>query len=772
MTRVRSRASRRPAPSSPAVRRGRVRGGPSPAPRRGCRGSRDHAERAPPRAPGPAGPALPPLPGGRRRGAVPRTPRPAPAPDVRRPPGPPSARRWCPAGGSGRRGAAAGGRSSPGWPPWPCWSPRPRSSLPSTRSSPSRRCRLRAGYGTVWRCWAPRSPPPPAPPAPPWRARPGDSSRRPTGAPWRRWSWASTSRPSCSAPWWPWTRPWPPGPPAGRPRDRADRPLAAGAPGGSASAALGGLAVALVAGPHLAVAGAAAAARPLFVRLLPPVAPFADGPDGGARPGDPGPGQPGPGPGPGQAEPAAADPFASALEGLRPEGDSAGRPVWDGTSPLNVLLLGTDRRPGEAAVQRWGNSDTIILVSVDPARGRVAMVSVPRDVLVPVPGAGEQKVNAAYLRGGPPLAVRVVGDLLGLPVHRWASVDTSAFEAVVDAVGGVVVDVERPLRDDDYPTEDYGVRRIRIAAGLQWLDGERALWFARSRHETNDYDRAGRQQRLLRALQGRARDPSLLPRVPALLGVVAGAVQTDVSPREAVALARLAAGRRRGHGRGGGRPPGGPRPRARAARVRAGARPPRPVRRRPRPGAHPAGRGGAPGRRHGRRHAGDGRRRKGGGDTRSGRPGGRRPGAPVRPLGAGGRRVHGRSDPTRRQAARRVVTGGGRARDRRRGDDPHAGTRWKGRRTASSSSTKERPGPAASGNRVRGPTASGRIASRSAPGSGGSTSRETSISAPRVPAHPRRRRDPEGSTSSVSVCTTPWSPPGRRCAASERSRTW
>jgi LCP family protein required for cell wall assembly len=335
---------------------------------------------------------------------------------------------------------------------------------------------------------------------------------------------------------------------AGRPASGESRPAARGR--GTrrlASAALGGVAVALVAGPHLAVAGAAAAARPLFVQLLPPVAPFADGPDGGARPGDPGPGQPVPGP----PEPAAADPFASALEGLRPEGDGAGRPVWDGTSPLNVLLLGTDRRPGEAAVQRWGNSDTIILVSVDPARGRVAMVSVPRDVLVPVPGAGEQKVNAAYLRGGPPLAVRVVGDLLGLPVHRWASVDTSAFEAVVDAIGGVVVDVERPLRDDDYPTEDYGVRRIRIAAGLQWLDGERALWFARSRHEANDYDRAGRQQRLLRALQGRARDPSLLPRVPALLGVVAGAVQTDASPREVVALARLAAGAAGGTGGAG-----------------------------------------------------------------------------------------------------------------------------------------------------------------------------------------------------------------------------
>jgi LCP family protein required for cell wall assembly len=305
-----------------------------------------------------------------------------------------------------------------------------------------------------------------------------------------------------------------------------------------ASAGLAAGAVTLVAGPHLAVAGAAAIARPLFVQLLPVAVPVPDGgPSGAIVPGQPLLlGQPAP--------PAAPppDPFVAALEALPADTGRPNRPAWDGVSPLNVLLLGTDQRPSETAIQRWGNSDTIILVSVDPAQQRAAMVSIPRDVLVSIPGVGEQKVNAAYLRGGPQLAMRVVGDLVGLPVHRWASVDTSAFAAVVDAIGGVVVDVDTPIRDDDYPTDDYGVRRIMLPAGLQWLDGERALWYARSRHASNDYDRAGRQQRLLRALQGRARDPSLLPRVPTLLGVVAGAVQTDVSPREAVVLARLAAG--------------------------------------------------------------------------------------------------------------------------------------------------------------------------------------------------------------------------------------
>jgi polyisoprenyl-teichoic acid--peptidoglycan teichoic acid transferase len=110
---------------------------------------------------------------------------------------------------------------------------------------------------------------------------------------------------------------------------------------------------------------------------------------------------------------------------------------------------------------------------------------------------------------------------------------------MVDAMGGVVVDVEHPIRDDQYPNDDYSTRRILIPAGLQWLDGERALWYARSRHASNDFDRADRQQRLLLSLKSRARDPSLVPRLPGLILSLADAVQADVSPREALTIASL-----------------------------------------------------------------------------------------------------------------------------------------------------------------------------------------------------------------------------------------
>ncbi len=283
-------------------------------------------------------------------------------------------------------------------------------------------------------------------------------------------------------------------------------------------AATGLLAGGLVVIPHLGFAVAAVAARSLLTPVLvSQVRPL-----------------------PAQSMPpvGSADPFDALLPQL-PAGES-GRPLWDGKSPLNVLLLGTDRRPQEATAQPWGNSDTILLVSVDPGRRQATMISIPRDMLVGnIPGVGQEKINAAYRRGGPELAVRVVGDLLGLPIHRWASIDVSAFATLIDSLGGVIVDVERPIRDDEYPADNYAVRRILIPAGLHWLDGERALWYARSRHGSTDFDRSGRQQRLLLSLKSRLRDPSVLPRLPSLITSLAEAVQTDVSPREALTLARL-----------------------------------------------------------------------------------------------------------------------------------------------------------------------------------------------------------------------------------------
>ena len=272
------------------------------------------------------------------------------------------------------------------------------------------------------------------------------------------------------------------------------------------------LAGVLLLGPHAGGAAAGMAVMPLLEQVLVP----ATQPATSAPPGHTGT----------TTAPAEAEPT---------------QPLWDGTSRLNVLLLGSDRRPQEVSEHPWGNSDTIVLVSIDPGLRGAAMISVPRDLYLDIPGVGPEKINAAYREGGPQLAIRVVSSLLGQPIHRWASIDIETFGHLIDAVGGVVVDVERPIRDDQYPNMDYSTRRIFIPAGLQWLDGERALWYARSRHEYNDFDRAARQQRLLLAIKERARDPAILSRLPSLASMLAGAVQTDITPREALALARSGA---------------------------------------------------------------------------------------------------------------------------------------------------------------------------------------------------------------------------------------
>src|SRR5205814_5267625 len=114
------------------------------------------------------------------------------------------------------------------------------------------------------------------------------------------------------------------------------------------------------------------------------------------------------------------------------------------------------------------NTDTIIVLSVDPDTRTAGMLSIPRDTLVDVPGVGKDKVNSAYARATDPerngaaLARRTVEQFLGIPIHSYAVVDFDAFRKTIDAVGGVLIDVKRPLRDEEYPTSDSGIERIEF----------------------------------------------------------------------------------------------------------------------------------------------------------------------------------------------------------------------------------------------------------------------------------------------------------------------
>jgi len=220
-------------------------------------------------------------------------------------------------------------------------------------------------------------------------------------------------------------------------------------------------------------------------------------------------------------------------------------PDWAGTERVNIVLLGIDKRDDEPL--NGTRSDTIMLVSIDPTTKAAAMVSLPRDLWVSIPNYGPQRINVAHAVGGPDLTKSTITSAFGVPVHYYARVDFRGFEELVNAVGGVVVDVERPVKDDAYPTEGYGFRRIYYGPGPQLLDGRHALEYIRSRHGSTDFSRARRQQDVLVSLRDRALQLNMLSRAPEMIGIVQRSLSTDLSARDLLALAKLVSEIDRGH---------------------------------------------------------------------------------------------------------------------------------------------------------------------------------------------------------------------------------
>lgn len=212
---------------------------------------------------------------------------------------------------------------------------------------------------------------------------------------------------------------------------------------------------------------------------------------------------------------------------------------------INFLLLGLDQRNDERGAPT--RSDTMMVFSVDQHNKRAAMISLPRDMWVEIPGFADNRINVAnflgdlnrYPGGGPALAMKTVEHNFGLKIDYYARIDFRGFERIVDTLGGVTVNVERAIYDEEYPTEDYGVMTLYIPAGVQHMDGEVALQYARSRHSENDFGRAKRQQRLMLAIRDRAMQLDVIPRLPSLIGILFDMVQTNIPPQEFLRLAVL-----------------------------------------------------------------------------------------------------------------------------------------------------------------------------------------------------------------------------------------
>jgi LCP family protein required for cell wall assembly len=217
-------------------------------------------------------------------------------------------------------------------------------------------------------------------------------------------------------------------------------------------------------------------------------------------------------------------------------------PEWSGTDPVTILLLGVDKSERGAS-----RTDTIILVNIDPVARTASMLSIPRDLKVVIPGYGINKINAAFALGefnkvqggGAGLTIRTIEANLGVPVHHFAQIDFDGFVRMIDTVGGITIDVPYPLRDDEYPADNYQYQRIYFPSGWQHLGGERALQYARTRHQDGDQRRSERQQQVLLALRDQAVDLDLISKLPTLIGQFGDSVRTDISVDSAIRLARL-----------------------------------------------------------------------------------------------------------------------------------------------------------------------------------------------------------------------------------------
>jgi LCP family protein required for cell wall assembly len=235
-------------------------------------------------------------------------------------------------------------------------------------------------------------------------------------------------------------------------------------------------------------------------------------------------------------------------------------PPWDGKERLNILLVGTDQRPKEGTY----NTDTLITVSIDPTTGNVAMFSLPRDTVdVPIPPGPARslfgrvyagKINSWFTairnrdgmfpgnerqRGYNGLKA-IMGELYGIDIRWYVEVNFEGFRKVIDAVGGVTVNVQIPVVDDRFPGDEGLLTRVYIPTGIQHMNGSQALQYARSRHTSTDFDRGARQQRILVSLREQTDVAAVLPRLDSLVNALKSAVRTDIPVAELPRLLALA----------------------------------------------------------------------------------------------------------------------------------------------------------------------------------------------------------------------------------------
>jgi len=210
--------------------------------------------------------------------------------------------------------------------------------------------------------------------------------------------------------------------------------------------------------------------------------------------------------------------------------DAAPTVVSQQSNALNIMIMGVDRRADDV-----GRSDTLMVLTYNPADKKASLLSLPRDTRVHIEKNDYDKINHAYAYGGHELTQKTVEAFLNVPMDYYVMIDVHAFEKIIDAVGGVDIDVEKRMYYED-PWDDDGGLVIDLYPGKQHMDGKTAIQYVRYRDGEGDIGRINRQQKFMKALMSQVISPSVLPKLPEIIKNVSSAVQTNMPLDMMIAL--------------------------------------------------------------------------------------------------------------------------------------------------------------------------------------------------------------------------------------------
>ncbi len=220
-------------------------------------------------------------------------------------------------------------------------------------------------------------------------------------------------------------------------------------------------------------------------------------------------------------------------------------PTLSSSRRTTILLMGMDRR---SPSDNYTLTDSIMLLSIDPIQQSASILSIPRDLYVDIPGYGSHRVNAAFILGaqeggdarGAELAMQTIEQTMGVSIDHYALLSFEAVINAIDAIGGVTVRVPETIDDPTYPDMNYGYDPFYIEAGEQKMDGRTALKYMRSRHGSDDFNRAQRQQQVILAFRDQLMGEDvrgILQVAPSLLDKFRDGFFTDMTTNEMIAFA-------------------------------------------------------------------------------------------------------------------------------------------------------------------------------------------------------------------------------------------